>query len=773
MRRRFPRSISRASAVLAVLLLAGLAWGQAPPKTRTAKLAKSPRAARLRIDRLVGLCRAWNAAKYFSPALWSGKIDWDSAFVSAASEVDGTLSKAAFWAVAAKMLGRLDDSGTEVRSTDEVDGDPPVSSKPSAKGGQERELPLTQRVGRDLLMVNIAGVLHEKGPYAFGRLGTQLQKALPRARGAIFDLRYRNAADSSWGGSVLDAMAPFFVPAKVNAPLSKWIVYWGYRPQRGTSSGGFHAGLVTSPVRSFVPADGGGDWRLVFLINQETELNSLVKALVEGGKAKLVSDGDFDSWRESGSTEIPLGEGLIAQVRTGDEQGEPLPVKIVQNTRSDTDKALMTAESLLEGPWQETPAGSGEVENHLVRHTEQTYPNPPFPSLGKRLLAGCRAWGVVHYFYPYINLIGDWTEDFRESLPALISAGDEDAYVRALLTLLAHVEDGHTMLWGQPAVWKILGEARPQFMVQIVQDQVAVSAVAPGLKGISVGDVIVAVDGESIAARMKRLRALIPAATDEDRRWRTAVWALGGPAGSTAVLEVRGSDGKLRRVTVLRHKGYWWPPLPKGTPWKLLSDRIGYVDLQRLQRSQVGTMLDDLRATDALILDLRGYPKGTAWPLAARLNSRGAKVGALISQPEVSDFDIGERSDKLIRQPLPSPTSWTYRGQVVVLINDEAMSQAEHTALFLEQAAGATFIGSPTAGTDGDITSFPLPGGLWVTMTGNGVRHADGRQLQRLGIQPDVLVRPTLRGLREGKDEVLEAALRWLRDNRKATPPTK
>jgi hypothetical protein len=53
-----------------------------------------------------------------------------------------------------------------------------------------------------------------------------------------------------------------------------------------------------------------------------------------------------------------------------------------------------------------------------------------------------------------------------------------------------------------------------------------------------------------------------------------------------------------------------------------------------------------------------------------------------------------------------------------------------------------------------------LPGGVRVMFTGHDVRHADGRQLQRVGILPHVEVRPTLAGLRAGRDEVLERALK-------------
>jgi C-terminal processing protease CtpA/Prc len=86
-------------------------------------------------------------------------------------------------------------------------------------------------------------------------------------------------------------------------------------------------------------------------------------------------------------------------------------------------------------------------------------------------------------------------------------------------------------------------------------------------------------------------------------------------------------------------------------------------------------------------------------------------------------------------------------------------SQAEHTGLFFEAAAGTKIVGSTTAGADGGITAVVLPGGLSVQLTGVGVRHADGRQLQRVGLPIDVVVKPTLKGIQAGRDEVLERAL--------------
>ncbi len=72
-----------------------------------------------------------------------------------------------------------------------------------------------------------------------------------------------------------------------------------------------------------------------------------------------------------------------------------------------------------------------------------------------------------------------------------------------------------------------------------------------------------------------------------------------------------------------------------------------------------------------------------------------------------------------------------------MLIDARTISQAEHTGLFFEAANHTKFIGSPTQGANGDVTNLALPGGIYVTFSGEGVWHADGRQLQRLGLQAD------------------------------------
>jgi C-terminal processing protease CtpA/Prc len=53
------------------------------------------------------------------------------------------------------------------------------------------------------------------------------------------------------------------------------------------------------------------------------------------------------------------------------------------------------------------------------------------------------------------------------------------------------------------------------------------------------------------------------------------------------------------------------------------------------------------------------------------------------------------------------------------------------------------------------------------TLAHQVVRHADGRQLQRIGLKPDVEVTPTLAGIRAGRDEVLDKAVEYINQSSK------
>jgi C-terminal processing protease CtpA/Prc len=266
---------------------------------------------------------------------------------------------------------------------------------------------------------------------------------------------------------------------------------------------------------------------------------------------------------------------------------------------------------------------------------------------------------------------------------------------------------------------------------------------------------------------MRRLGKYLAASTPQSHARKTLGRILNGPEGSTLVLKVRTRDGTEHRRELPRRAAYYATMRhPRdGDVFKVLPGRIGYVDLDRLTVAQLDAMFERFKETRAIIFDMRGYPNGIFPALAPRLNVKNARSAASFRRRIVDALVWNEQDPPTYRflQPIAQAAGKSlYQGKTVMLIDERAISQSEHTGLFLESACGTTFIGTPTAGANGDVTVLTVPGGLFVTFSGHDVRHADGRQLQRIGLAPDVRVEPTIRGLRAGRDEVLERALEYL-----------
>ena len=94
----------------------------------------------------------------------------------------------------------------------------------------------------------------------------------------------------------------------------------------------------------------------------------------------------------------------------------------------------------------------------------------------------------------------------------------------------------------------------------------------------------------------------------------------------------------------------------------------------------------------------------------------------------------------------------------MILVDEAAISQAEYTPMAVRVAPDPVVVGSTTRAADGKVSTFALPGGLRTGISGLGVFYPDRQPTQRVGIVPDVYSAPTVDGLREGRDEVLEQA---------------
>lgn len=103
--------------------------------------------------------------------------------------------------------------------------------------------------------------------------------------------------------------------------------------------------------------------------------------------------------------------------------------------------------------------------------------------------------------------------------------------------------------------------------------------------------------------------------------------------------------------------------------------------------------------------------------------------------------------------------SSTTQCKVVVIVNTDSQSQAEYTTIAFQSAPNVKVIGSTTAGADGNVSPFKLPGGIPTMISGIGIFYPDRTPTQRVGVKIDKVLRPAIKGIAAGKDELLDKAI--------------
>lgn len=711
-------------------VVAGLAWG-------IVAFAVLPQPLRASTDALVQLCKVWSAVKFLDPQLMTQRIDWDGALLRAIPASRAATTNAQSAAAIATMLGVLDDPATRV-----------------ARAPNELARPQLFSWDGDVLIINIGPYVDAVRAQADLMAAEQsLKPELAKARAVVIDLRTESGESPAW---LLEEVR--LVAETVPVPPQRFVFRSGYPEQPEPIPGVFYSALQvvgSNPIRG--AANGTHVPSRIVLITGD-ELSPKAAALWWSGKAAIVSTRPTTA----GDTQrIELGNGITAYVRVGQSIEEGL----TPDTASDDASALTKALALARDDSPLAPRSVPRVSAAApLDEKEKPYAEMVAPDVSYRLLGLFRLWSVIDRFYPFKNLIGDWDAVLREFIPRFETAEGADAYARTVIELSARIEDGHVQVTGPPAVWDVVGARSLPLEVRPVEGRFIVTAKAKELPAdiqIAIGDEIVTVDGEPLADRVKRLWKYFPASTEEARRTRVVERAVRGPRDSVADLGVRDAGGNVRDVKIARVRLLH---LANDRPvWRVLDHKIGYIDLTRLLPRQVDEALDAVKNSRALIFDMRGYPTEIGYSTAARINRKNATAGALFIRPQISPATPDQSNARYsFEQRLESTDKPKYTAPTAMLIDDRTFSQGELTALWFQAASGTAFIGSNSAGEDGVTTATVLPGGIEVVFTGDEFRPIDGRRLQRVGIAPDVRIKPTIRGIRSGKDEVLDAAVAYL-----------
>lgn len=718
------------------------------------------------IERLVSLCKLWGKVKYFHPSLAYKNIDWDAALIKAIPKVRTAKTTVEYETALREMLNVLDDASTRI-----------VRNENTANNNDKNGKQLGYQFTKDNILIVTVGNYFALWAQENQRKLKEITAEVPKAKAIVFDLRSAEPV-GEYGNfqlnSTYNSIERLISSETILTVGERSRLYKGFESSSAFSSGQYKSGFYIQNSKSITPAQNAKDIPSIFLLNKNSGLLTSIVPLQATGKSLIVFEGETKNDFAVKTEKLDLGENLSAQIRLTEPvlengmSGDLISDAVIDNSDSALDKALELARNFKSSRVvrQKLPAVSVSVR-------DKSYAEMKYPSLEYRLLAAFRIWNVIHYFFPYKDLLErDWDLVLREFIPKFEKSKDTLEYSLTVAEMMNHIHDSHAYVSGS-VINEFYGTGYPPIRVRIIENQPVVThfydeKIAKSA-GVEIGDVIVKVEDEDAQTRLNRLAKYFSASTPQSKMDKAVFTFMNDKADSIVSLTLRKSDGREKEVSLPLKKEDFTTLYHRerdGEIIKMLPGNIGYADLDRLTTEMVDEMFERFKSTKAIIFDMRGYPNGTVWWIAPRLTEKKEIVGAFFETPMVGYSTQPKSSEAFYQTISGSPLEkWIYKGLTVMLIDERTQSQAEHTGLFLRAANGTKFIGSPTAGANGEITTFTIPGGIGIGFTGQSVKFSDGKQLQRIGLILDLEIKPSIRGIRENRDEVLEKAIEYLNSN--------
>jgi hypothetical protein len=406
-----------------------------------------------------------------------------------------------------------------------------------------------------------------------------------------------------------------------------------------------------------------------------------------------------------------------------------------------------------------------------------------------------RIWNAIEYFYPYKYLLDHkWGNVLDKYIPLFKNISSEKEYKTAITLLAAEINDTHAHL-EDTYDYDVLGKLSSPFMIQLAENKAVVTKIKDekAAAGIAVGDVITKINGEPINVIINRNKKYIPASNASVQR-REAYRYLFSGNDSTFAAEGIKESGAPFKATVRRmlrvfksewdadgkpdcHLHYlgkdyeylqWNAKESRLYPLSVIGDKA-YIEFSNIQPEEIDSVMKICMDKKGIVFDLRSYNNdGRLMKVFNYLFKApqffGIKTHADFNAPGKFCFEdnIIDKTIKTIGKNNPE----AYKGLVVVLMNEYTQSAEEMWAMIFRKIPGAVFIGSQTAGADGNMTGIKLTTGNFLHFSGLGIYYPSGEETQRIGIKPDITVLPTVESIRKREDLLLLKAFEEI-DKRK------
>ena len=420
-----------------------------------------------------------------------------------------------------------------------------------------------------------------------------------------------------------------------------------------------------------------------------------------------------------------------------------------------------------------------------VRHIENKFEELDSITEPYRILALFRYWNTINYYFPYKHLSDhNWDTVLVGAIPKMIRANTYLDYTWQLQSLSSKINDSHGFYECFNRKYfkksKAGNKSKPQrrgyipYNFRLIDNQIIVSDVLIDSAVLNRGDTILKINDRNLKSypdsyykyysHSTKQSAIYHCEAELSRYYGTEfIFKLLKNKDTISLTETKLIGHERKFEYKFKHRK---PPF-----YSSINDKAGYIDLTQVTFGKFKKAIRTFKNKEAVVFDLRGYPETMVVFALAHLLGNEKKDVARYYYPnkKYPGTYINAKNPQHIRFGFVKPFllfQKPYKGNMIVLIDASTMSQTETFGMmFKAYADDVTFVGIPTAGANGDVSTIYLPGGIAFNFSSLDWHYPDGSQLQRIGIIPDILVKESAENLITGKDIIFERAIQYIENN--------
>lgn len=339
-------------------------------------------------------------------------------------------------------------------------------------------------------------------------------------------------------------------------------------------------------------------------------------------------------------------------------------------------------------------------------------------------------------------------------IPKIQNASDIDEYRLTLEELVAKLDDSHAFIRFSDEIPKFLPFQASHLENKAIISRFYNDSIAE-LNKLQLGDEVLKVNDLDVRTEADKNLKFVAGSNMNFKMKQSYDRVLSGSEDLVNLTIKR--DDKIINLKVNRYdfNDFNYYKNKRKVKSKSISQHIGYINMAaRFSTKEFGKIFRSFKSKKHIIVDLRAYPE-VKYKMFTRFFNSEKRDFRLKYSP-----DISYPGRFIFKENLKTGSSRkAFKGKFILLVNEQTLSLSEFTAMAFQTADNVITVGNQTAGADGEVVVFDYLGGYKTVMTGNGVLYPDGTETQRKGVKIDIEVKPTIKGLRQGRDEVLEKAI--------------